>query len=123
MKKSSKARIDNAETTALVNKCRSCIDIVENAASEAAQRRQQIAGIKNEIVPEAVHGTPSADAENRMLADETEAASPDDLGLVFGLFHSVPELDGLDSIYKKRLFFELQIRRFATGSKVRLGTH
>lgn len=121
MKKSSKARIGNAETTALEKKCRLCIDIVENATREAAQRMPPADEMENEMAPEVVHGTSSAEAENRMLADNTEAASADELGLVFSLFHSLPELDGLDSIYKKRLFFELRIRRFAAGSTVRVG--
>lgn len=46
-------------------------------------------------------------------------ATPENIDLVFGLFHSVPEVVHLDSIYKKHLFLELRIMRFATGSKVR----
>lgn len=117
IKKSSKASIVRANNTALSTKCRSCIDIVENATRESPQRKLQTTS-ENLPAPEAVSSTLSADLENRVLAGKTETASPADLSLVFSFFHSLPELDGLDSIYKKRLMPELRIRRFASGSTV-----
>lgn len=116
IKKSSKASIVNANSTALGNKCRLCIDILETR--EAAQRRL-LATSECLPVPEVVNGTPSPDPENRTLPGKAEATSPDDLSLVFSLFHSLPELAELDSIYKKRLMGELRIRRFAAGTTVR----
>lgn len=100
IKKASKERITYADDV-LHKKCCACIAIVEDQAREAAEREQA-----------------AADPDGIVLAKESEVASPENIRSVFSLFHSVPEVVDLDSIYKKQLFYELRIERYAAGSVV-----
>ncbi|CAN0082301.1 unnamed protein product [Scytosiphon promiscuus] len=101
IKKASKARISNFDDDVLHKKCCACIEIVEQQAREAAEREQA-----------------AADPDGILLATESKVASTGNIRLVFSLFHSVPEVVGLDSIYKMQLFHELRIERYAAGSVV-----
>lgn len=107
MKKESKARIAYANNESLRTRCLACIRVVEQQTRQITQRRNTTEEFG------------SADAEQSPLEEESAMATPENIDLVFGLFHSVPEVVHLDSIYKKQLFLELRIRRFAAGSKVR----
>lgn len=101
VKKASKDRITYAENDVLRKKCRAGITIVEQQAREAVEREQA-----------------AADPDSLVLPTESKASSPENVRLVFSLFHSVPEVVGLDSIYKTQLFHELRIERYAAGSVV-----
>ncbi|CAM9148492.1 unnamed protein product [Hapterophycus canaliculatus] len=101
IKKASKERITFAGDDVLHKKCSACIEIVEQQTREAAEREQA-----------------AADPDNISLEKESKLASPENIRLVFSLFHSVPEVVDLDSIYKKQLFHELRIERHTAGSTV-----
>lgn len=100
MRKESKDNIIHANDRTLPKKCRACIEIVEQKTREAAAY--------------AKYGKEAAvDSESPVLE-----ASRDQLNLVFSLFHSVPEVADLDSIFKQQLFRELRIVHFAAGQTV-----
>lgn len=103
IKKTSKCRIDNISVDMLPNQCRSCIDIAARHIRES-----DVTTTSNEADPD----TPGSSSE-----EETKA-SPEEVAIVFGMFHSVPEVTGLDSIYKKQLFRELRLKHFAAGSTI-----
>lgn len=85
----------------LANKCRACIEAVERPAREAAARALFDANPDSPLPPE--------------CSAETSAET---LDLVLSFFNSVPEVVGLDSIYKRHIFRELRVMRFARGSTV-----
>lgn len=89
-----------------------CIRIVEQQTREVAQ--------KTTNGPQEVGG--AAEPESALAEDYT-MATPENIDVVFGLFHSVPEVVDLDSIYKRQLFLELRIRHFVAGSTVRFCEH
>lgn len=105
--KESKEDIIDANVKTMAKKCRACIEIVEQKTREAVAVAKQKAEA-------------AADPEAPVLIDEPPVASAEQLNLVFGLLHSVPEVADLDSIYKHQLFRELRIMHFATGQTVLL---
>lgn len=110
MKRTSKEAFVHANNETLVNKCRVCIKIVEQQTRKATAKEHD-------------HADVGADPDNPLLPEDSAEMSPETLGPVFSLFSSVPEVIDLDSIYKRQLFRELRVLRFAKGSTVRFATH
>ncbi|CAM9912064.1 unnamed protein product [Ectocarpus fasciculatus] len=101
--KTIKHRIDNISVSVVHNQCHSCIDIAERHIREPDPTTANV---------EAGLDTPGP------ASDEATMASPEEVAIVFDMFHSVPEVTGLDSIYKKQLFRELRLKHFAAGSTI-----
>ncbi len=102
MRKESKDNLIHASVRMVAKKCRACIEIVEQKTREAAA----YAKYRTEA---------AADLESPVVE-----ASPEQLNLIFSLFHSVPEVADVDSIFKQQLFRELRIVHFAAGHTVML---